>query len=848
MKTSFFLIICLFLQMAQAETIDLTPGLYSKLRSQQGTLRIYKRFIEDDGSLIDPGEARKIARFFTHPEVEQYALQAQRQLEGTIRDARVLNAVLYLMWVWNTEEQKLNTTRLLELYYSQLFSAVKESAGDPRLSPAQRDDLRAWITQINQFAIARRLQTPENGIFAYTPQITRCLSQIPSSDITQPVAEYRRQALTRVNSLRRCLLSTYPARGPIPFAMLDLRMFIPAHPGSVISESGFIPGNKVQVLNINRNTSDAEYTRILEAVMDKVIKPYEARWDQLNDQQQITQMKALIQQARAENKNPLHAVFIEAAGGSPSDVVYQSGSTVYTKGDALNIERNPVWQYTPPTSEQNRQTFPNIVRVIKEAKSTVFIDLFFYGGSMGLAMTDLLSKELARKPQLKILLLRDDVNHFGHRAEMKPVFNYVRAMMSLDPQRIMAVPSNIFDKRVNGYPEFFKNFLSNESLRQFGFDERMSLYIKAQSDHSKILVVDGDQPQGNPRMIVGSKNWTDASGAVCNDEAVLIEGPAAVVALDNYYDDIYEGLKASWNLENTFWKNFYEDIYQRGWSQEGECKDIPQGPSQHIRRMVQMLCPFDVVKRYRFYGQSMATNFPSLQQIGKIEAKVAGPSVVRLGENNTSASIVSINNQNIQAIHGAKKQILIHEQLLYAVGIVEALKLKAKQGVEVKVILEGFLHEGSQFPGMPNLLYLDEMKRAGIQVKWKIHEHSNVFAPEHHGKTISIDGWTSAGTRATAQNTALLIIGSANKDLLTMKGGFRESQAEIFDLNASKDHDMHFWRFWNDPKETRDATFEEFDRSPIAQQIKSRGITTPQFMRYVTEFLQSIYSLKPIAR
>lgn len=848
MKSLLFLAFTFAISLSQAQTVDLTSGLYSKYRSQESTLRIYKRFIEDDGSLIDPGEARRIARFFTHRDVEAYALQAQKQLDGLIRDARVANALMYLMWTWSSEEQKNNAARLIELYYSQLYSAVKETALDPRLAPAPKAELQGWINKIYVTNQVRNLKNPDNGIYAYTDVISSCLSNIPKSEIIQPLPEYKRQALARVDLLRRCLISSYPVQNSVPFAMLDLRKFQPAHPGSVTSESGFIPGNKVQVMNLNQNTSQADYSNALSAFTEKVIKPYEKKWDMLTDEQQILQMKALIQQAKAQNKNPLHAVFIEAAGGDPSEVIYESNSRKYTKADTLDIDQNPIWQYYGPVADRPRQILPNIVKTIRGAQSTVFIDLFFYGGTMGIAMTDLLSKELVKKPNLKVMLLRDHVNHFGHRAEMRPVFNYVRAMMSLEPKRIMALPSNIFDKRVNGFPEFFKNFLSTESLKQFGLDEKMSLYIKAQSDHSKIVVVDGDQPMGKPKMIVGSKNWTDSSGPVCNDETVLIEGPAAVIALDNYYEDLYEGLKEGWDRNNAFLNSFYEDIYQRGWAQDNDCKNTPQGIAQHPRKLLQILCPFDVIKRYRFYGQSFATAFPTVLQVGKIEAAAAGTTVVRLGENNASASMITANNQNVQAIQSAKKQILIHEQLLYATSIVEALKLKARQGVQVKVILEGFIHEGAAYPGMPNLLYLDDMKRAGIQIKWKLHAHSDTFVPEHHGKTISIDGWDMDGNRVSPQSVTALIVGSANKDLLTMKGGFRESQAEIFDAKATHDHDMNFWRYWNDAKETREATFNEFNQSKIAQDIKSRGFTSEQFMRYVTEFLQSIYSLRPIAR
>lgn len=828
------------------ESVDLRPILYRKYRSTTGATRLYKRFMEDDGSLIEAGEGRKISRFMNHPELQTYQTAGHEVLGEMIRDPRILNAILYLNWNWKTAEQKANAASLIQYYYTEVAMALAEAIDDPRISSGQRAVVRIWLEALERFTARRAGVGALVGFENLTAGAETCVQSIADANTSAgSLRDHQRAAIDRLSEIRRCLVDSMPTKLSMPFASLDMRRVVPNHPGSVVSKTGFIPGNRVQMLTHNRLTNDPEYEQAMTDFTLKVIKPYGQRWDALTDEAMITEMRAKIQAALAAGKNPLQALFIEEAGGNPAEIIHERGSIKYTKADALDIDKNPIWLPYGPANTHSQQIFAQTVKAIRAAESSVFINLFFYGGTMGLSMTDLLLKEMARKPQLKVVVLRDHVNHFGHRAEMRPVFNFLRAYMTLYPKRMLALPANIFEKQVNGYPEFFKGFINERMLRSLGLDEKMSLYLKAQSDHTKLVVVDGDRPQGKPVAMVGSKNWTDASGALCDDSVILVEGPAAVVSLDNYYDDLNRALQESWDVNNAFWKSLYENVHANGWAQDPACAVPTVAGLEKVRKIAQILCPFDVLGRFRTFGDS--ANRYQLSRFQPISARAWGSDVVRLGENNATATITSINNQNVFSILSAKKQILIHEQLLYSPGIVGALIGAARRGVEVKVMLESFIHEGAEFPGMPNLLFLSDLQRGGVDVKWRLHGPSRQFAPEHHGKTISVDGWTSRGQRAT-NGPPTLIVGSANKDLLTMKGGFRELQVETFSATAARDHDAYFWLLWNNPRESRTASFVEFDGAPIGQKIRDQGLTTQQFMKYVTEILNTLYAMKPISR
>src|SRR5690606_4122904 len=84
------------------------------------------------------------------------------------------------------------------------------------------------------------------------------------------------------------------------------------------------------------------------------------------------------------------------------------------------------------------------------------------------------------------------------------------------------------------------------------------LYAGVKSDHSKVFVIDGKTQ--HPTALVGSKNLTDASGALCFDEVVKVEGPGAAVVQDDYYFDMVYALSREMKPDTL------RHFAQNGWS------------------------------------------------------------------------------------------------------------------------------------------------------------------------------------------------------------------------------------------------------------------------------------------
>ena len=502
---------------------------------------------------------------------------------------------------------------------------------------------------------------------------------------------------------------------------------------------------------------------------------------------------------------------------------------------ALNVDTNVIWQSGGNTQIENSRIFPAILNAIRSAESTIFVDLFFWGGTMGISITKEILKQLETKPNLKLVFLHDNINHYGHRAEMAPVFNLLRAYMILHPDKALVLPSFVL-KNVTGFPNFVDELVTDSNMSKYGIDGKFSLYLKAKSDHSKVIVIDGDRPDRHPVAFVGSKNMTDISGSVCNDEVIRVEGPAATVILDNYWNDLYEGLKLDWRMSD-FMGAYYEEISNNGWA-----KNFGTG-GDRIKRIKRMLAPVDLLKRYETTEDGEVGSF-----VPNLKVRIFGEDKVRIGENTVRSLITSVLTQNLMSILSAKKQILIKEQLLYDTRIIRALIKKKNEGVDVKVILEGFDYEGSAYPGMPNLLYLDHMKSNGLELRWKLHGNSKFLPPEYHGKTISIDGVGPDGKFIDSSANSL-IVGSANKDYMTLKGAFRETQIEVFNREAQRVHDDAFWKDWNDTeKGSKEATTLEFERSDFAKKLEAQGITVDTFLANVRRFLEMLYTLKSIDR
>jgi phosphatidylserine/phosphatidylglycerophosphate/cardiolipin synthase-like enzyme len=783
--------------------ITLTEKLYYKNYIQFYFDSVYTRYLSSQSQST-------LNLYLSHPSIFNYTNAFKFGLGSYIRSPHVLNAITYLNFKWEEPTSKDYVKKLIEMYYLEKRIALDEIAEDPRYQipipvPGMGMVLvsarvKAWIKILGEIKTYRQT----------IAKATTCVTNLKSTPEI------------RGGLIQKCLRDNFPQVNGIntyirvSFAALDLGSEIPNYPGAVISRTGFIPGNKVTTLNQNQRTWDGAYLSILENEYQPVVKKYMQRWKGKSDQQMVEEMLNII-------KTSTH----------PIEDIFSEGLSV----DAFDINKNVIWQSYQQSSDgeltnPEHQIFPNILKAMRKAESTIFIDLFFWGGTMAISLTKEILSLLDKKPQLKFIFLHDNINNFGHQDEMAPLFNFLRASMVARPSRIIVLPSYIL-KNVTGFPDFFDQILDDDTWKKMGLDRKMSLYIKAKSDHSKVIVIDGDRPLGNPVAFVGSKNMTDSSGALCNDEVMMIEGPAATVILDNYWKDLYDALKLDWRT-NDFWDPQYQQVYNKG-------VDKALGQSMQRPKQIKLiLAPIDVLKRYE------AETDEELYAIHQVTATAKGNDLVRIGENSVGSFITSAIYQNVFAILNAQKQILINDQLLYDPRIIRSLVHQKNKGVAVKIILEEFEH--SEFPGMPNLLYLQDMLSAGLDVRWKLHQKSSLFVPEHHSKTLSIDGFDPQGKKVI-EGPGALLMGSANKDYMTMRGAFRETQVEVFNLQAQETHDSLFWKNWNDQSQgTKIANFDDFINSPAGKSMKDNNITVDEFISYVRGFMEMLYTVKTIER
>ncbi len=106
-----------------------------------------------------------------------------------------------------------------------------------------------------------------------------------------------------------------------------------------------------------------------------------------------------------------------------------------------------------------------------------------------------------------------------------------------------------------------------------------------------------------------------------------------------------------------------------------------------------------------------------------------------------------------------------------------------------------------------------------------------VLATTFHVKSISVDGvlakdhlsCKSAPVINSDQQVPVLITGSANKDVMTMSGGFREYQVAVYDATAVSQHDCLFWERWND--DTQSVLTNGLDDFEIPDHLKELKIT-----------------------
>lgn len=501
-----------------------------------------------------------------------------------------------------------------------------------------------------------------------------------------------------------------------------------------------------------------------------------------------------------------------------------------------------------PVSLGQQGIFQRVLENIDKANESVFIDIFWMGGSIGVHLAKTLMQKTIENPDFQVVIISDEENNFAYGPQMNVVYNYMRAYSEKFKNKYFYImPANIDLKRTS-LPEFVDLLFTNSTVNLAKQNDQLdSLYaadkfnLIGKSDHTKVIVVDGKNPDSGTAF-VGSKNWTDSSGSIATDEVAEINGPAVAVILNNFYYDVLEAFLQE-NQKSTYVKD--------------QIAAKLSGEKVHsLHHGVQMLLdPIDIMKRWSGISPSKV-DFPFVAK---------GQEVIIPGQNNIYGTETSTLDQNIHAILQAREQIIVDDQFLYDPYVVQALKMAlVKHKVKVYIMLEPLTSVGSTSKVMahvPNNLFLPELVAAGAQVKWKklpstmekaiLHvkaQYNESLAPEFHLKSLTVDGVRANETDlCNSESPSIkhhktipaLITGSANKDVMTMTGGFREYQVLIYGEQAVIRHDCIFWSRWNNPNDSIETNGLDFEIPPEARQA---GLDEESFLNVIRMVFFSTYN------
>ncbi len=504
-----------------------------------------------------------------------------------------------------------------------------------------------------------------------------------------------------------------------------------------------------------------------------------------------------------------------------------------------------------PVSDRELGLYGEMLQSIRDAEQSVFIDIFWMGGSIGMNLAKELMKKVIEDPHFSVFIITDTQNKFQYGTELDMVFRYMRAFSEKFTDKNFYITSAQINLKRTALPEFIdllvtnkvvNDLHSNKNIKSFLEDDGFNLLAK--SDHTKVMVVDGKLPE-KAKAYVGSKNWTDSSGGANFDEVAEIKGPAAALILNSFYYDVFEAfiLDLDPRLGGSMVKNHILSNFP------GEYDNL----SSRRKAVQKLLTPIDLIYR-------------SSQENFKVPYFEIGQSVVAPTQNNIYGTEMSAIEQNIQVILGAKKQIIIDDQFLYDPSIVEALKFaRVHNKVDIFIMLESLL---PHVPGdktaahIPNNLFIPELTDLGIEVKWQLtpskllhsiledhYKHpKQTIGATFHLKSITTDGVLAQNTQSCESDNPkvddsfipVLITGSANKDVMTMSGGFREYQVAVFDKKAVSEHDCVFWKRWHDPDSSITTDGLDF---VLPQQAEQLGIKDQkEFLNFLRQLVFAPYN------
>lgn len=438
--------------------------------------------------------------------------------------------------------------------------------------------------------------------------------------------------------------------------------------------------------------------------------------------------------------------------------------------------------------------FAQIRDLIGEARESIFIDIFLFGGTMGMTLAKYLVDQTVLKqqqnPKFKTLLLHDYATNYNMKEEMMPIFEYIKSRIENEKavrDSFILLQANI-QRHPPGIPLGITNLIP-KTPEVFKEVEKRNTYYESKIDHSKVVVIDASTE--HPKAYFGSKNWSDHSGSYYYDNAILVEGPAAALVQASYYHDIEAALTT--DPQELAWFYFKESGFDN--------------------------------KRYLGEREKILNWF----KVKRASYPARGEDSIRLAEADVDGVVKNVRNILIDMIMKAQDHIYMEQLFIYDPYIVDALIKKkiSMPELDVRILAD---HNGNfKLGGLPNTLYIDELQKYGIKVRARktigVLAHfpdgtSREYHQENHRKITSVDG-------------KVLLGGSSNLNPDTLQGSFREFGAKIYARGEVEKFEQEFLAAWRDPEQTELLNIKDF-------QVELKGET---LSRELSALINSIGSM-----
>ena len=407
--------------------------------------------------------------------------------------------------------------------------------------------------------------------------------------------------------------------------------------------------------------------------------------------------------------------------------------------------------------------------LISQAKQSIFVDIFLFGGSWGIDLARDLIKAADRG--VEVVIVHDNVSVFAVGNEIRPLWDSLKEVARQHPKMVVLDANISPPNRVSSIPfglERVSRLLANV------VDATISLDGK--SDHSKVLIVDAmyrvDRSEFTsalrPKVLIGSRNWVDSAASFYHDEAVIIEGPAAVVALLDYRSDLV-------------------------WARKHSANSIDAASAKMLDSWLSRL-------------ESMAK--------GPLLVATAGQVSVESVQVSVNDEVRNLDSSIIAKVAAATQTIDLYGKIAYNWPLAIALKEAMARCVQVRIILDQQTPSSALLNASLPFMIMKAPRRtstglvydvslggqriedeANLPVRWFLPFRPGRFfqsnertdlAQEIHSKTMIIDDRYS-------------LFGSVNMDSFTWAGGFREYSVWIDDPLVAQKSRQLFERLYNHP-------------------------------------------------